>query len=239
MSRIFITGDTHGDLEINKLGAKQFPIGVSLSKDDYVIICGDFGLIWDNGKTDNYWLEWLSVKPFTILFIDGNHENFDLLESYPVKEWNGGKVHQIKDNIFHLMRGQIFTINNKTFFTMGGATSIDKDRRKKGISWWPQEVPSILELDEGLLNLEAHDQTVDYILTHCLPDTVNNILFKQISVPKDILTNYLDNMIAKEVNFKNWFCGHYHVDTTINKYYICYKKIYEILSDDSIIQVNK
>ena len=134
MSRIFITGDTHGELEINKLGAKQFPIGVSLSKDDYVIICGDFGLIWDNGKTDNYWLEWLSVKPFTILFIDGNHENFDLLESYPVKEWNGGKVHQIKDNIFHLMRGQIFTINNKTFFTMGGATSTDKDRRKN-ICW--------------------------------------------------------------------------------------------------------
>ena len=25
-----------------------------------------------------------------ILFIDGNHENFDLLNSYEIKEWNGG-----------------------------------------------------------------------------------------------------------------------------------------------------
>lgn len=43
----------------------------------------------------------------TILFADGNHEQFDALNSYSVDEWNGGKVHIIEPGIIHLMRGQV------------------------------------------------------------------------------------------------------------------------------------
>ena len=95
-----------------------------MTRDDYVIVTGDFG-IWDKSKEQKYWLEWLSKKTFTVLFVDGNHENFDLLNSYPVKTWNGGKVHVIKDNILHLMRGQVFQIEGHSFFTFGGARSHD------------------------------------------------------------------------------------------------------------------
>ena len=101
-------------------------------------------LAWDLGILDE-----LAEKPYQILFIDGNHENFNALNSYPVEEWNGGKVHRIRKNILHLMRGQVFTIEGKTFFTMGGAYSIDKHLRKEGYSWWSDEKPNDAENGES------------------------------------------------------------------------------------------
>ena len=47
MGRIFITGDTHQSLDINKLNSKNFPLNSILIKDDILIICGDWGCIWD------------------------------------------------------------------------------------------------------------------------------------------------------------------------------------------------
>ena len=99
---IFITGDTHGDW-ISRLRTESFPEQKEMTKDDYVIICGDFG-IWDNSKREKYNLDWLKDKPFTTLFVDGNHENYDILDELPVKEWNGGKVHFIRPSVIHLMR---------------------------------------------------------------------------------------------------------------------------------------
>ena len=133
---IHITGDIHGTISVNKrLNTRNFPQQKQLTKNDYVIIAGDFGLIWDGSKEDQYWLKWLNkTKPFTTLFIDGNHENFDLLEEYPVEIWNGGKVHRINDSVIHLMRGQVFEIEGKKIFTFGGAASHDKEYRKEGKS---------------------------------------------------------------------------------------------------------
>ena len=79
---IFITGDIHGNIDINKLNSKKFAEQKNLTKSDFVIIAGDFGLVWDESKECQYWIKWLSEKNFTTLFIDGNHENFNLLNSY-------------------------------------------------------------------------------------------------------------------------------------------------------------
>ena len=43
----------------------------------------------------------------------------------PVSEWNGGKVHFVRPNVIHLMRGQVFTLQGQTYFTFGGASSHD------------------------------------------------------------------------------------------------------------------
>ncbi|WP_246361985.1 metallophosphoesterase family protein [Paenibacillus alba] len=104
---IYITGDVHGSISIGRrLNTKNFPEQKKMTKDDFVIISGDFGLIWNGDKEDQYWLKWLhKEKPFTTLFIDGNHENHDMLDAYPVEIWNGGKVHRINDSVIHLMRG--------------------------------------------------------------------------------------------------------------------------------------
>lgn len=39
---IYITGDTHIPHDISKLSTKNWPIQRKLSKDDYLIVCGDY-----------------------------------------------------------------------------------------------------------------------------------------------------------------------------------------------------
>lgn len=73
MSRIFITGDVHCPYDIYKLNSKHFPLGKTLTKNDYVIICGDAGFVWSGNKEDEWWIKWISEKPWTTLFVDGNH----------------------------------------------------------------------------------------------------------------------------------------------------------------------
>lgn len=120
---IFMTGDTHGDFGRFSTGA--FPEQKDLSKDDYVIICGDFGGIWDGSEAEQQVLDWLENRPFTTLFVDGNHENFDLLHTCPVQEWHGERVQVIRPSVLHLTRGQVYEISGKRIFTMGGASSHD------------------------------------------------------------------------------------------------------------------
>ena len=120
---IFVTGDTHG--EFDRFNTENFPEQKELTKADYVIICGDFGGVWDGSKQEKYWLNWLNDKPFTTLFVDGNHSNFDMLGQIEVSFWHGGNVHFVRDSVIHLMRGQVFEIAGKRFFTMGGASSHD------------------------------------------------------------------------------------------------------------------
>ena len=171
---IYVTGDTHGDLDLYKLNSKFFKEGKKLTKNDYVIVCGDFVCCWDNGNFDDYIQDWYNAKPWTTLFVDGNHENHDLLDTYPVTEWNGGKVHMISNSIIHLMRGQVFTIEGQKFFTFGGAQSHDMWCRKEGRDWWAREMPSDEEYEEGFRNLKKVNYEVDYVITHCAPDQVQN-----------------------------------------------------------------
>lgn len=226
MSRIFVTGDTHGDIDFHKLSSKNFPIGLTLTKDDYVIICGDFGGLWSGDNCDNFMLNWYKSKPWTTLFVDGNHENFDLLNTYPIEEWNGGKVHKINDSIIHLMRGQVFTINGIKFFTMGGAASVDKSCRIEGRSWWKEELPSRAEYEEGLDNLEAHNNKVDYIISHSCSNEMLDYLSKDTYVHDDI-TGFL-TIVTNTIDFKIHFFGHYHIDGNFGRYRALYQDVIEI-----------
>lgn len=166
---IYITGDLHGENDIHKLSASAFTEGKGLSRSDYLIICGDFGLVWDGDKADAHWLKWLNEKPWTTLWIDGNHENFDLLKTYPEEDWNGGRVQFIRDNIIHLVRGSVFDIEGRKFFAFGGAESHDKEYRKEGRSWWAAEMPDTEEMEYGCQSLAEHDWKVDIVLSHSLP----------------------------------------------------------------------
>lgn len=216
---IYITGDTHIPIDIHKLSTKNFSQQKNMTKNDYLIICGDFGGVWDNSNEEKYWIKWLEKKPWTTLFVDGNHENFDLLYSYPITEWNGGKIHQISDSIFHLMRGQIFVIEGSTFFTMGGASSHDKIYRKENISWWEKELPMPNEYEEALNALEKNNWTVDYVISHCVADSIQSLISPWFEHDKE--TNFFETILfLNNFNFKKWFFGHYHIDKEINSNFI-------------------
>jgi len=144
---VYITGDTHGGHDIRKISTKNWPKQKELTKNDYLIIVGDFGLLFDNpiSSQEEYWLNWLNEKNFTTLFVDGNHENFDLLSQLKETQKFGGPVGKVKESIYHLKRGFVYVIDSKKIFVFGGANSIDKSQRIPYVSWWPQEIPSFSE----------------------------------------------------------------------------------------------
>ncbi len=218
---IYITGDIHGSLDIQKLNTTLFPEQKQLTKNDHLIILGDFGLTWNDSEETKYWLKWLEDKTFTTLFIDGNHENFDRLYQYPLVEYLGGKTHKLSDSIYHLMRGEIFTIDELTFFAFGGGISIDKAYRRPHISWWEQEIPNYAEIENGFANLAKVGNTIDVVLTHAAPSDVSmKILSHHCEV--DEVTKILD-AFEEKINCKKWFFGHHHTDQIIDgKFQVLY-----------------
>ena len=226
---IFITGDLHGTRDAVKLGS---PYLKNLSRRDLLIICGDAGILFDPSETESM-INLYSYLPYSVAFVDGNHENFDLLEEYDVEEWNGGYIHRISDNIIHLMRGQIFEIEGKTFFTFGGGLSYDKDRRTSGLDWWPQEIPDEVELKEGLRNLRKMGNKVDFVVTHDCPANLLGTMAKysrklQSYGIKGCEVNAMLENIKVQTDFRRWYFGHYHVDVSVDKYRCIYNEIVRI-----------
>lgn len=220
---MYITGDTHMPLDRDKLGMQSFPQQANMSKSDYVLICGDFGGVWDGGEHDKEAQDWVRQRPFTTLFIDGNHENHDLLDAMPIENWNGGKVHMVGDSIIHLMRGQVYTIDGKTIFTMGGAYSIDKPWRREGISWWSRELPDKDEYEEAMANLDRHGCKVDYIITHTAPlGLLRNTMYK--NEPELELNTFLEK-VNQATKYKRWYFGHFHKDMERGKYRAIYRDV--------------
>lgn len=230
---IYITGDTHGYVDMGKLCDN--PKVRRLKKGDYLIICGDFGLpffpsdVWQDEDLNDvrlkesrekyrYWIKWLSERLYTVLFVDGNHDNHAFWAAQPDVAWNGGVVHIHPDakNVIHLKRGEYYSIEGRTFWTMGGASSIDKMRRTEGFSWWREELPDHNEMEHGLQTLEDHGNKVDYIITH----TLSGNQFKDVIggyFESDSLTKFFDT-IEKTVQYKYWYCGHIHVDADSKKH---------------------
>lgn len=211
---VYITGDTHGHIDAGKLNTKRFPQQKSMTKSDSLIVTGDFGCVWDGSNADLYWQKWYEEKSFTTLFVDGNHENHKLLSTFPTKEHFGGKVHQIKPSVLHLMRGEVFEIEGAKVFCMGGAASHDKEYRKVDVSWWEEEMPSKAEYDHAITTLDKYKWDVDYIVTHCAP---KEVLRKIASwYENDELTSFLQ-IVEENCKFKHWYCGHYHIDRKIDE----------------------
>jgi DNA repair exonuclease SbcCD nuclease subunit len=212
---IFVTGDTHGGHDFTKLLTLKQK-NPALTREDYVVIAGDFGGVWSRNELKKD-LEKYMKLPYTVLFADGNHENFDLLDAMPTEEWNGGKIHRIADNIFHLMRGQVFRICGKTFFVFGGAESVDREWRVEGKSWWRQETPNFADYEEAYKNLRAVGDKVDYIITHTVdekalysPALVQFIEYKAASATNRGLSRF-----EETIDYGHWYFGHYHLDAEI------------------------
>jgi predicted phosphodiesterase len=222
-NRVFITGDTHIPIDIHKLTSKQFTQSKNLTKDDYVIILGDFGLLWKHEPdgTEKYWTKWLNDKSWTTLTLDGNHENFDRFNKLPIVGMFGSKVGKVSDSIFYLRRGNIYKIAGKKFLTIGGADSIDKHQRSIGISWWQEELLSYKDINNTLNNIDINNKEIDFILSHTCPTEA----YKLLNIDKlkdDDPTMHQLQVIKEELNyFEHWFFGHFHIDQNLNDKFTC------------------
>lgn len=236
---IYITGDIHGTHSVNtRFNSRNFPEQKQMNKQDIVIIAGDFGLIWNGDKEDQYWLKWLDrTKSFTTVFIDGNHENFDLLEQYPTEVWKGGFVHRINNSVLHLMRGQVYEIEGLTFFTFGGAASHDQAFRSEGKSWWRREMPNEDEYQFGLANLEKHHWKVDIVITHtCTYDSLEWIQQHYATeVVADPMHDYFQH-IQRRLDYQQWYFGHFHQDVQLpDRQRLLYNDLFSISDRKEII----
>lgn len=241
---VCVTGDLHRQFD------RIFDVEHHFSKEDTLIVAGDFGGVWDGGDEEQFLLDRLETMPFTICFVDGNHENFHLLYKFSEQEWCGGKVHKIRDNVLHLQRGNIFTIEGKKFFVFGGAASHDisggildltsptlyddyrnieesgKPYRIKNLSWWEEEMPSKAEYDLGIQHLKECNYQVDYIITHEAPTAIVQCMIA--GAEPDALTKFLQKLDHK-VTYSKWFFGHYHADRLVDDKHRClYKDVIEI-----------
>ena len=207
---IYITGDTHGDIDFQKL--KNYFDNKYITEKDFLIILGDAGIVWSE-KECFIWD--YALLGLTVLFIDGNHENFELLDQFPVVEFKGAKCHRLYKNIFHILRGEIININGLSFFAMGGATSIDKVMRTNRISWWEEENISNKDILNGLNNLEKVNYQVDYVLSHCAPSF---IVRKMFGYRTDRNTCVLEQL-KSQIHYKHWYFGHYHENAKMGKFW--------------------
>ena len=229
---IYITGDTHNTIDMHNASAKQIRRYCGLQNVEYsdittLIILGDFGLPWfecdvdENGihlenKEDKYLLKWYNEKPFNILAVQGNHDNYNMIEKLPEVEMFGDR--KVSDNIFYLERGHFYNIEGLSFLVLGGAKSHDKQLRKENIDWWKKEEMSYSEMNDCLANLPLHDNKVDYVLSHdgptngikCLPE-IKKIQERLFDFETNTTVRFNDEVDSR-IEYKNWFFGHWHND---------------------------
>ena len=227
---IFITGDMHGDFSRFKA-----PELKKLRKNDALIICGDFGFIWEGGKKEKALLKKIGRLPYNVLFVEGCHDNYDLLEEYEISEWCGGKTRLISGRLRQLMRGQVYEIAEKTVFAFGGGQSDDGLDLVEGQNWWAREIPTEEELQEGIDNLEKCGGKVDFVVTYEPPSKLHD--FINNSGERNHINTYL-NDIYEKLDFGGWFFGKLHLNKLIPpKYNAVYDRV--VMADTTKIKKKK
>ncbi|MBQ1211325.1 MAG: metallophosphoesterase [Clostridia bacterium] len=204
---VYVTGDMHGDLSHLK--------GAPLKKGDTLLVCGDFGFIWYGDKRDAAALRALSRKKYTVLFVDGVHENYDLLANYPLVEFGGAPAWQIAPNVYRLCRGEVYTVEGRTIFAFGGGEEpFEKSLRADTGSYYDCCMPSEEELRRGREALEAVDNRVDFIVTHT-PSAKAGAYTRTRRKHETGLGVYF-NVLEEAVTYKRWFFGCLHLDRKVS-----------------------
>ncbi len=206
---VYLTGDTHGDIERFRHGRLRW-----LGKRDTVIVLGDFGFVWDGSKEEAKRLDWLRKRPYTLLFLDGTHENYDLLKTYPTEQKFGGRVQCLGGNVYHVCRGSVLELEGKHYLCFGGAESSDLDDRIAGENWWPEEMPCDEEYDFCRQNLADRAYKVDYVLTHDAPGRFLDFTALDVG-ESNRLQMFLDKILT-ELHYDAWYFGRYHRDLQLS-----------------------
>jgi len=224
MSRLFVTGDTHGGLDMSKLSTYKFNCA-GLTKDDILVIMGDVGLIWADSATERFWQKWLNDKPWTTFCVLGNHENYDRIEELPTTVFGGQECWKVNDSIYYAKTGLIYELCGKKCLVINGADSTDvfingKRQRSPHISWWEQERITPEQAQFAIDNVKKIGGTVDFIFSHTGGIEVCNF-FGYKPWPSDIeLQKVLDTTI-----YQAHYCGHYHTDRITPTCRILYQDI--------------
>ena len=184
----------------HNLSQLSFLTEFDIKKEDYVVLLGNIG--YPNEETIKY----LTTFPFTTLFLEGLSDNTNKLYKLEEIDWNGGKVHKIADNVLHLIRCNLYTIEGKTIFAIGGDVTYNRDMLRRDIDYYTKECPSKDELDEAVKVLTTAAYKVNYILS-TIPDSRTMLQFDSNLHPND-LSNWMFDM-SNKVIYDRWYFGQY------------------------------
>ncbi len=194
---IVLTGSTWG-----RAGLARLRNGVldGLTKEDFLIVLGDCGVLAPRTDRDRVVREYREL-PCSVLYLDGSRDDYDTLADYPVFRWNGGAVQVISRGILHLMRGQVFRLEGKTFLVCGGAATPGRDEAGKYWDWWPEQDPGPADRAAAADALTACGHKVDYVLSCDLPAR-----WRPSAEPASAAAQWLDELLSA-VTYGRWFFG--------------------------------
>ena len=205
---IYATGDLHGD--ITRFREKDIK---RLRKNDYLIICGDFGFLWDGSDREKKLLRWIGKRRYSVLFVEGVHDNLYLLSKYPEEEWNGGRTRVISGRLRQLCRGSVFNIDGRRIFAFGGGETPSAEMIDISVGWQEEMLPAKNDLETARRNLASCDCSVDYIVTHQCSRKMKKLLTMEEN-EANILDTFFDE-IREQCRYNTWVFGSYHIDRVI------------------------
>lgn len=231
---IYVTGDLHGEFS-DLINFSNSIKGKALNKQDYVIVLGDFGL-WP--ETVNQIKKLSEILNFTLLFLEGNHEDYRLLESFPKKTLFGGTVRDVY-GVYQLCRSEIFLIPTATekikIAVCGGGDSRDKLQRIEGIDWFPAEKISEYDVNALIEKVKKHKMEVDFFISHSMSAAVLNEWNYELSQNsffgkshiKITESDYRIRDIITKLKAKEYLSAHEHFDRTFHLAGKRYRSVYK------------
>lgn len=213
---IYVTGDIHGD--ITRFKNRKIK---RLKKSDTLIVCGDFGFVYDDSEQEKKALKWLSKRRYNIVFVDGAHDNTELLQNYELCDFAGAPARRINDRVYLLLRGEVYNIEDKKIFAFGSGLSESYNIITDIVSSNAGSLPTSKETENGIKNLEKVANEVDYIVTYDAPISAKTYIGETTN--NNGLNSYLEE-IYKLANFKCWYFGRYHKDKAVTR---LFKAMYE------------
>lgn len=217
---IYISGDTHGDFE----RFDDFCIKNKTTRGDIMIILGDSGLNYNGSCMDDCTKAMASMYPLTFFCIHGNHEQrASNIMSYNAKNFCGGTVWYEEEypNLLFAKDGEIYNFGGHECIAIGGAYSVDKMFRVSfGHPWYADEQPSeeIKAYVEKQLALRGNK--IDVVLSHTSPRSYEPTEVFLSGINQELVDktteDWLDK-IEKQIDYKYWYCGHYHTEKKIDK----------------------
>ncbi len=242
----YITGDKHRSFR----SIESFCQQVKTTPRDVMIILGDAGFNYFGDVRDVELKTMVCSLPLTFFCVHGNKENRPQnIGTYGIRNFYGGKVYYEPQypRILFAIDGEVYRFNDKEYLIVGGAHSVDKKRcLEEGLPFWEDEMPDesikrrveqvLAERGNKIYGILTHTCPLKYLPIEMFMSTRRNAEQKRKprKKQKKIKTfepdidrsteEWLDHL-ADNTDFTLWYCGHYHIDKSIDNLHMMHNKI--------------
>ena len=245
MSRVFMTGDKHGEFYTlsNKL------VEAKATSKDICIILGDHGTLYYDDAGSDRKKAMLAMNLPTFVCLRGNHDRrpdcaaFDhhLIDVDTPMLSGQFYVDDKRPTILYTKEYGWYRFGSKQVFVIGGAYSVDKfhrfDRQKMGFSkyhWFSDEQLFPRERKEAERILKAEHDDEFYIMSHTAPLRYipRDKFLPSIDQAKvdQTMEKWMDSL-EETLPYEKWYAGHYHVDRKVDRMHFMFDDL--ILFEDT------